>query len=222
MIHEVLARWPHAPDPLGRPDNFIPMAEREGLIDDVFWLIFSKACHVARQTDPAACMAFNVSARQLQNPKFPAQLLGAIERFEMSPTQIEIEVTETAMIADEKYADAALRALAEEGLSIALDDFGTGFSSLSVLHKFSFSKLKIDNSFVRRMADDPRSRDIVESTMLMADRLGLQTSAEGVEDARTLQMLREAGCDLVQGFYLARPQAELFRGDFAQADRAVA
>ena len=211
VIHEVLARWPVAPEPLGRPGTFIPMAEREGLIDDLFWLIFSKACHAARRHDPAAAMAFNVSARQLQNPKFPTQLLGAIERFEMNPCQFEVEVTETTMIADEKHADSALRMLADEGLSIALDDFGTGFSSLSVLHKFSFSKLKIDHSFVRRMSEDARSRDIVESTILMADRLGLQTAAEGVEDAGTLELLRKAGCDLVQGFHLARPDASFFR-----------
>lgn len=209
VLHEVLARWPQAPMPLGRPDNFIPMAEREGLIDDLFWLIFSKACHAARRHDPAISLAFNVSARQLQNPKFPGQLLASIERFQLNPAQFEVEVTETAMIADETFADSALRMLADEGLSIALDDFGTGFSSLSVLHKFAFSKLKIDHSFVRRMKDDSRSRDIVESTILMADRLGLQTAAEGVEDEETLSILRNAGCELVQGFLLARPGADL-------------
>lgn len=219
--HEVLARWPDAPAPLGRPDNFIPMAEREGLIDDLFWLVFAKACHAARKHDPALAMAFNVSARQLQNPKFPGRLLAAIERFGMSPSQFEVEVTETAMIAEEKYADSTLRMLAAEGLTIALDDFGTGFSSLAVLHRYAFSKLKIDHTFVRRMTDDARSRDIVESTILMADRLGLQTAAEGVEDAKTMDLLRAAGCDLVQGFHLARPDAAFYQSRPVAATQAA-
>ncbi|WP_084398601.1 EAL domain-containing protein [Henriciella aquimarina] len=208
VVYEVLARWPGAEMPLGRPDHFIPLAEREGLIDDLFWLIFSKACHKALRHDETVSLAINVSARQLQSETFPARLLGTIERFGMSPSQFEVEVTETAMIANEKLADTALRQLAGAGLSIALDDFGTGFSSLSLLHKFSFSKLKIDHSFVRRMTQDARSRDIVESTILMADRLGLQTVAEGVEDQETLEFLHRIGCDLVQGFHLASPQPE--------------
>ena len=208
VFHEVLARWPSAQAPIGRPDNFIPLAEREGLIDELFWLIFSKACHKAREYGGKPALAFNVSARQLQDKRFPAHLLNAMERFSLEPSQIEIEVTETAMIANEKLADAALRTLTAEQISVALDDFGTGFSSLSVLHRYSFSKLKIDHSFVRRMVSDQRSRDIVDSTILMANRLGLQTVAEGVEDADTLHLLRQAGCDLVQGYHFAKPGPE--------------
>lgn len=209
---EVLARWPSADAPLGKPSHFIPLAEREGLIDDVFWLVFSQACHKVRQLGKPVSLAFNVSARQLQNQSFPQRLLEAIERHDIAPHQFEVEVTETAMIANEKLADGALRKLASAGLSIALDDFGTGFSSLSLLHKFSFTKLKIDHSFVSRMEKDRRSRDIVASTVLMAERLGLCTAAEGVENAETLELLRQTGCDLVQGFYLAKPSAEIQLG----------
>jgi EAL domain-containing protein (putative c-di-GMP-specific phosphodiesterase class I) len=109
------------------------------------------------------------------------------------------------MISNEKLAETSLRTLSAEGIAISLDDFGTGYSSLSLLHKLSFNKLKIDNSFVRSMTKDNRSRDIVESTILMASQLGLATCAEGVEDEKTLRMLEQAGCDLVQGFFLARP-----------------
>lgn len=205
VMYEVLARWPTADAPLGQPACFIPVAEREGLIDDLFWLIFSQACHKVRHETRTIRLAFNVSARQLQNPKFPSRFLDGIARHGFAPSQFEVEVTETAMIANEKLADAALRVLAAEGVSIALDDFGTGYSSLSLLHKFSFSKLKIDHSFVSRMLEDNRSRDIVATTILMAERLGLQTVAEGVEDEATLELLRRAGCHMVQGYHLARP-----------------
>ena len=121
------------------------------------------------------------------------------------------EVTETAMIANEKLAAAALRKLRQAGVQIALDDFGTGFSSLALLHKFPFDSLKIDHSFVSRMTSERRSLDIVASTLLMAERLGLKTVAEGVEDQATLDCLAEIGCNMVQGYYLGRPAPTLLQ-----------
>lgn len=222
VLHEVLARWPGVDAPLGSPGHFIPLAEREGLIDELFWLVFAKACATLRQASSPTRLAFNVSARQLQNAALPAKLLGEIERQGLKPSDIEVEVTETAMIANEKLADIALRTLGQAGVTVALDDFGTGFSSLALLHKFSFDKLKIDHSFVSRMRDDRRSMDIVASTVLMAERLGLQTVAEGVEDEPTLSCLREIGCDLVQGFHLGRPQANFQAEDYPERLRIVA
>ena len=186
VLHEVLARWPGVDAPLGSPGHFIPLAEREGLIDELFWLVFAKACATLRQASSPTRLAFNVSARQLQNAALPARLLGEIDRQGLKPSDIEVEVTETAMIANEKLADIALRTLGQAGVTVALDDFGTGFSSLALLHKFSFDKLKIDHSFVSRMRDDRRSMDIVASTVLMAERLGLRhypvlVTATGIE-----------------------------------------
>ena len=205
VLHEVLSRWPGETSPLGQPARFIELAEREGLIDGLFWNVFAQSCQTLRRHDGNSPLAFNVSARQLQSPEFPSRLLRAIERQGLEPCRFEVEVTETAMISNEKLAETSLRTLSAEGIAISLDDFGTGYSSLSLLHKLSFNKLKIDNSFVRSMTKDNRSRDIVESTILMASQLGLATCAEGVEDEKTLRMLEQAGCDLVQGFFLARP-----------------
>lgn len=209
IVHEVLARWPSGGDPLGRPDNFIALAEREGLIDDLFWLVFAKACNGVRRAEVRTRLAFNVSARQLHNASLPERLLREIDRQGLRPEDIEVEVTETAMIANEKLAAAALRKLRQAGVQIALDDFGTGFSSLALLHKFPFDSLKIDHSFVSRMTSERRSLDIVASTLLMAERLGLKTVAEGVEDQATLDCLGEIGCNMVQGYYLGRPAPTL-------------
>lgn len=222
VMHEVLARWPNEREPLSRPDHFIPLAEREGLVDDLFWQVFSKACFKRRQSGSALPLAFNVSACQLQSSQFPDRLLAEIDRQGLCSSDIEVEVTETAMIANEKTAAGALQKLRKAGLSIALDDFGTGFSSLSLLHKFPFTKIKIDHSFVRRLAIEQRSLDIVASTILMADRLGLDTVAEGVEDEETLQRLAGIGCKMVQGYLLGRPQAEpIVTGQLTEMRQAV-
>lgn len=134
------------------------------------------------------------------------------------PENLELEITETALLNDPDRAGEQLRQLAESGFSLAIDDFGTGYSSLAMLHSLPLDKLKIDRFFVERLGNDDADLAIVKATIVMAKELGLMTLAEGVETAEQLRMLQSLGCDQFQGFLLGRPMpAEAFESLLAGA-----
>ena len=204
---EVLARW-HDPT-LGwvGPDTFIPMAESQGLIHQLgnqVWQAAITACQDWRRQGHDLQLSVNISKRQLFHEGFTQKLLDDLEVAGLSPSAIILEVTESLALLDVENAVERLPELKRAGFQLAIDDFGTGYSSLSQLHEMPVDKLKIDISFVRRLAD-PRGLSMVQAIISLATTLGLQTIAEGVEDAASAKRLEELGVDSLQGYYFAQP-----------------
>ena len=213
MGAEVLARWHE--DDLGwvSPTTFIPMAENQGLIQelgDQVWAAGLVAASTWRQQGRDMRLAVNISKRQLFHHGFTDKLLGDVASHGLSPESMILEVTESIALMDVENAGERLSELSRAGFSLAIDDFGTGYSSLSQLHEMPVSELKIDMSFVRRL-NDPNGLSMVQAIIGLARTLNLQTIAEGVEDAATAEKLRSLGADCLQGYYFAKPMP---LGDF--------
>ncbi|MEO6172354.1 MAG: EAL domain-containing protein, partial [Arenimonas sp.] len=156
-------------------------------------------------------IAVNVSAKQLQDPTISNRLQSIVSNAGLTPDKFELELTESTMMADPMGAIAIMDDLSKAGFSLAIDDFGTGYSSLSYLKRFSVDRIKIDISFVRDMLKNKDDYAIVKAIIAMADSLGLQTTAEGVEQAEQAVALNELGCNFVQGYHFGKPQStELF------------
>jgi diguanylate cyclase (GGDEF)-like protein len=204
---EVLARW-HDPT-LGwvPPDTFIPIAENLGLIHQLgsqVWQAAIEAVAAWRHAGHDLMLSVNISKRQLFNDSFTRLLLDDLARHSLTPQHVILEVTESLALIDVENAVERLPELKRAGFHIAIDDFGTGYSSLSQLHEMPVDELKIDLSFVRRLAD-PRGLSMVQAIVSLATTLGLKTIAEGVEDAATADQLRRLGVNTLQGFHFARP-----------------
>jgi len=203
---EALARWEHDGfGPIG-PDEFIAVAERSGLIDQLTWLVLDKALAQAkrwRQVVPGLTMSVNLSARSLVAPDIAGRVRDAISAAGLSPDALRLEVTESSIMAD--LGGRALEALRELGASLSIDDFGTGYSSLARLRSLPFDEVKIDKSFVSEMCRSADDEAVVRSVIELAAGLGKTVTAEGVEDEATLRRLGALGCDAAQGFYLSRP-----------------
>lgn len=202
---EALVRWPHQTRGLVPPDLFIPVAEATGLVVPLGEWVLETACQAAAAWPGASRIAVNVSARQLKDGRLPGVIAATLARTGLHPDRLELEVTESVLIDDADQALQALLALEALGLRIVLDDFGTGYSSLSYLRRFPFDKIKIDRSFITDLSLESGSHAIVSAILAMGGKLGLQVTAEGVETENQLALLREAGCDQIQGFLLGRP-----------------
>jgi len=202
---EALLRWTHPEHGSVPPGRFIEIAERCGLIVPIGeWVIRSVVAAAAR-IDPEVRVAVNVSPVQLRNPNLPAVFIEALTRHAVDPGRIEVEITESVLLADTDANLSVLQSLREIGLKISLDDFGTGYSSFSYLRKFAFDKLKIDRSFVEPLDREPQSISIVGSINALAKALKMTTVAEGVETERQFEAVRLIGCDQAQGYLFARP-----------------
>jgi len=207
---EALVRWPHPTQGVLLPPRFVPLAEAGDLMRPLsLWVAGQAARQLRRWREQglSARVAINLSARNLMDIDFPDALAERILTQEIDPADVEIELTESALIVDPDRAAQVLGRIHAMGIRLAIDDFGTGFSSLSYLRRLPVYALKIDSSFVRNMLASSQDRIIVHSTIGLAHSLGLRVIAEGVEDAATLEALRDAGCDQVQGFHLGRPLA---------------
>ena len=208
---EALLRWTLADGSPVSPDVFIPLAEQTGLIHELGnWVIETACAQLAswrRQGLRLPRLAINLSAVQFEHRQsdLDAWLMTAIARHGVSPVQMELEVTETALLRYPEQARGLLYQLGAAGFRIAIDDFGTGYSSLVNLHTLPVHKLKIDKSFVQRITDSSTGRAIVDSTLVIAHKLGLETMAEGVETDDQWQALKELGCDSFQGYLFGRP-----------------
>jgi EAL domain-containing protein (putative c-di-GMP-specific phosphodiesterase class I) len=190
------------------PDTFIPSAETGQHIHALTLAVLRMALMQQRQwrsEGRAHNIAVNLSARNLVNSQCIGQIIALIEEFELVPAMLELEITETALLVNPEVAADNLRALAAMGVRLSIDDFGTGYSSLSHLHRLPIHALKIDRSFTKDMSTNEHCAAIVKSTIALAHNLNMQVVAEGVEDERTLELLRINRCDIAQGYFISRP-----------------
>jgi EAL domain-containing protein (putative c-di-GMP-specific phosphodiesterase class I) len=159
-------------------------------------------------------VAVNVSAGLLADHEFIEMVAQILLSSRLAPGWVTIEVTETAAMDNPERAIAALESWRRHGVNISIDDYGTGQSSLNYLQKLPATELKVDKSFVRTIADDPRNAIMVRSTVVLAHELGMKVVAEGIEDAECLRLLKEMGCDLGQGYHIGRPMSADALADF--------
>lgn len=205
---EALVRWNHPQRGLVPPDQFIPLAEQTGLIRPLFLWVLNDAlrqCAVWQQEGIELHVAVNLSMRNLQDPRLPDVFVNLLSRWNLDPTWMELEITESALAADPERAMKILTRFSAMGMRIAIDDFGTGYSSLAYLKRLPVDEIKIDKSFVLGMANDENDATIVRSTIDLGHNLGLKVVAEGIEDQATWDLLTAWGCDLAQGYFLSRP-----------------
>ena len=206
---EALLRWNRADDRMIGPNVFIPIAEDSGLINPLGLFALRRAMNEAR--DWGVSLSVNISAAQLRNPEFPIRLGEALEDTGFPPDLLELEVTETCLVLDPVVAERTLDVIRSFGVRIVLDDFGTGYASIGFLRRFRFEKLKLDRSLVMLAGEDDGSRAMMLSSIAMARALKMSVTAEGVETAQQADMVREAGCDQIQGwlYYKAMGPAEV-------------
>jgi predicted signal transduction protein with EAL and GGDEF domain len=206
---EALLRWIHPEKGLISPASFIPLAEDTGLIIPIGRWVIDTVCaqqSLWRAQDiPIVPVALNLSAMQFKGSNVLEDVQAALIAHDVSPDHIELELTETLVMQDPAAAEETMRSLRDAGLHLSLDDFGTGYSSLAYLKRFPFSSVKIDRAFVTDITTDPGAAAIAKAIIGMGHSLQLNVIAEGVETAEQLQLLRESGCDQVQGFYFSRP-----------------
>jgi diguanylate cyclase (GGDEF)-like protein len=202
---EALLRWRHPDRGLVPPLDFIPVAEDIGVISEIGAWALHEACRTAQSWPDHIGVAVNLSATQFTKGNLGAIVADALAQSGLAPHRLELEVTETLLLADEPGTNQTLTALSQSGVSIALDDFGTGYASLSYLRSFPFDKIKIDQTFVRDLPDRANCVAIVSAIASLARTLGMRTVAEGVETTAHLDLVSRAGCDEVQGYLFSRP-----------------
>lgn len=207
---EALVRWSHPIHGLVMPDQFIPFAEQHDLIDALTECVLARALAWLAGTYPgtseeAPSLSVNISARTLKDPAFVERLLAGCRDHDLDPERLTFELTETSAMEDPVTSLDLLTRMRMKGFRLSIDDFGTGFSSMLQLVRLPFSEIKVDKSFVMTASHSQESRAVIRSIVDLGRSLGLTSTAEGVEDARTLDYLTEIGCDLAQGYYIARP-----------------
>jgi diguanylate cyclase (GGDEF)-like protein len=206
---EALLRWKHPTLGPVTPQEFIPVAERTGLIVPIGDWVIEEVCRQAMAWNaaevPSVKIFTNISGAQLARPNFGSKIAQTLERSGLPPERLELEITESWVISDLRGAAAKLQKLRDLGVGIAIDDFGTGHSSFSYLQALPLDTLKIDRSFIHRLDGSAANLSTVRAITGLAHQLGLQTVAEGVESEQHLAQLGRLGCELMQGFFLARP-----------------
>lgn len=203
---EALIRWNHPTRGQISPGKFIPIAEDSGLIAPIGEWALRTACRDLVQWPENVRVAVNVSPLQFANPALPSIITNALAASQISPGRLELEITESVFLADDAGSDAMFAALKRVGVRLALDDFGTGYSALGYLKKAPFDKIKIDQSFVRgATTTGSKNGAIIASIVSLAEALGMETTAEGVETLDELDLVRMLGCSHVQGFIYEKP-----------------
>ncbi len=205
--HEALVRWTRPGGVPARPDDFIPLAERSGLIGRIDRAVLWAACTEMASLPDERRLSVNVSARWfgLARPRLPGLIAQVLASTGLSPDRLTIELTERVIVDNPDRALWELRDLKAIGVRLALDDFGTGYSSLSYLEAYPFDIVKLDKTFVRGLGANERSEAVVKAVIRLGHDLGMMLCAEGVETERQLEFLRIHDCDLVQGYLLGRP-----------------
>lgn len=211
---EALMRWNHPEKGFISPAVFIPMAEETGLIIEASKWALKESCRALKRMEshvgqnPDLYMSVNFSAKDFAEESFLDDLYQIISASDVVPTQIQLEITEGLLMSQPENAKQTLELCRKAGLKIAIDDFGTGYSSLSYLHTYPIDTLKIDQSFVRDMLKNNVSRELVKSIITLGKNLGMQITAEGVEEKEEGLTLRDMGCENAQGYYFAKPMPE--------------
>jgi len=206
---EALLRWRHPELGPISPAKFLPVLEQTGLIDEVGRWVMDQACHDAREFErlglPGFRVGVNLSERQFRDPDLAAMVAETLDRHELKPQRLEVELNEAALMEDLPRTRHALSALTALGVGVAIDDFGAGASSLGDLKSLSFSKLKIDRAFVTEVQNRHESQAVCAALIELGRRLDIAVLAEGVETREEVEALRVLGCSLFQGFFFARP-----------------
>ncbi len=205
---EALLRWQHPHQGMLYPDSFIPVAQETGLIRPLTLYVVDEAlrqCREWRDEGLDLSVSVNLSMRNLLDLEFPGQVAGLLRQWEVDARLLELEITESTMLANPSRTKHVLDELHALGLRLSIDDFGTGYSSLAYLRRLPIDEIKIDRSFVMSMADEADDVAIVRSTIDLGRNLGLDVVAEGVETREIWDQLRELGCNVAQGYYLSRP-----------------
>jgi len=206
---EALVRWRHPV--LGDivPDEFIPVAEQSGHIEEigrfVIRAVLEQAAEWRREAAPGFRVSINVSPRQFRDESIARRIIDELERAGLPGSAIEVEVTEGLLLPERPEVRRALESLRTHGVGLVMDDFGTGYASLGYLRDYPFSSLKIDRGFVRNLDADPRHRKLVISAIRLGQALGMRVVAEGVENEDELSVLEAQGCELVQGYLFSKP-----------------
>ncbi|TCV81104.1 putative bifunctional diguanylate cyclase/phosphodiesterase [Sulfurirhabdus autotrophica] len=208
---EALVRWNHGVHGLMPPDDFIPLAERTGLIKPLTLWVLNHAlqqCAVWQEQGLKLDISVNVSANGLMDLDLPDTVAGLLASHEVAPERLVLEITESAIMLDKDRAMQVLTSLAGMGIRLSIDDFGTGYSSLAYLSKMPVKEIKIDKSFVMDMEKNSSNAMIVHATIDLGHNLGLEVIGEGVESKEIMAKLKGLGCDVVQGFHFTKPLAE--------------
>ncbi len=205
---EALMRWISPTRGFVPPDDFISMAEKTGDIRRLTdWALETAVKQIAdwRANGTDLAVAVNLSTNDLMNSNLPKQILELLKKYGVPASLLKLEVTESAVMHDMSRALDVLNMLSAMGLSLSIDDYGTGYSSLSYIKSLPVSEIKIDKSFILKLAEDEEDRILVRSTIELAHNLGMQVTAEGVEDEESVALLREYGCNTLQGYHICRP-----------------
>jgi diguanylate cyclase (GGDEF)-like protein len=202
---EALVRWNHPEDGRIGPVEFIPLAEETGLIVPLGEWVLREACRQASAWPEDVSVAVNISPKQFTYPGLSSTIMQALGSTGINPNRLELEITESIFISDVEKTMAALHNLRTLGVRIALDDFGTGYSSLSYLRSFPFDKVKIDRSFVEDLGGDGNGHAVIRAITALADALGMDTLAEGVEIQEQYDVLKREGCQYIQGYLFSAP-----------------
>ena len=202
---EALARWCDADLGYVSPAVFVPLAEERGFIESLAETLLRKAAHAALSWPKELFLSFNLSSAQLMDPATSTRLLTIINQIGLDPRRLELEITETAVMADAETAQKIVTELRAAGVRVSLDDFGTGQSSLGRLRDFSFDKVKIDRAFVSRISADRASEHIIKAIVSMCEGLELEVVAEGIEDFSEALKLKALGCGMGQGYFYGKP-----------------
>ena len=207
---EVLVCWQHPEQGLIYPDRFIALAEQNGLMAELTHWVIDRAVKEEQLWQDAGLtttMSVNISALDITGLMLPEQLAELLKNNKLAPTRLTLEITESALMGELVTSLDILTRLRLKGIRLSIDDFGTGYSSLSLLHRVPFTELKIDRSFVSNMHDDNEARAIVKTCILLGHELNMRVVAEGVENGEHLKLLKQMGCDLAQGYFIARPMS---------------
>jgi EAL domain-containing protein (putative c-di-GMP-specific phosphodiesterase class I) len=204
---EALARWRHRNKRIIMPDQFIPIAEENGLIDALTAQIVEQSMEWFSRAFPESklMLSLNISAKSLVGIQLADSLSAICNRFRLAPERIALELTETGAMVDPILSLDLMTRFRVKGFHLAIDDFGTGFSSMVQLVRLPFSEIKVDKSFVIQARQSQESRSVIKSIIDLGHSLGLVVTAEGIEDLWTLDYVRSLGCDFAQGHFIARP-----------------
>ncbi len=207
---EALVRWPHPRLGLIQPLDFIPLAEEAGLMQSLTALVLERAvrqCAAWRAAGQMFTVSVNVSATNLLDSGFSASVMAALARHDVAPSSLILEITETTIIRDFDLCKMVIEQLRSLGLGVSIDDFGAGVTSLAYLGSLAVSELKLDRSFLTRLAtgDTERNLALVRATIALGHKLNMRVVAEGIEDVEALNLLAAVGCDLAQGYFIGKP-----------------